>query len=274
MIDLHIHTSASDGEFSPAQIVLMAADAGLETIAITDHDTVGGVAPAIAAAKGTGIKVIPGIELSSVHEAEVHILGYGIDFKAPGLLYKLDYLAKKRLERTKLMLERLRRAGVGIEFEDIKAQGVSGRGNIARAMVRMGAVTTAAEAFERYLGKGRPAYVEHEKLTPAEAVLLVRKYGGIPVLAHPKQCDMEDTTLEQFIVFLAKKGLGGVEAYYPGYWPEDTLKYQGMAKRCGLLVTCGSDFHGISGRTGQGLGAGCAEYVPSQAEQTLLTKGW
>jgi len=260
--DLHLHSTASDGEFTPAQLVRMALEHGLAAIAITDHDTTEGVDEALSAATGTGLVVVPGVELSidlplghrvsppptgtshapGEQPGEVHILGYYIDHHAPSLQAKLKLLRDSRRERARSMVAKLARLGMPLEWESIlrlAGGGSIGRPHLAQAMVEKGYVSSTEEAFALYLGRGGPAYVERYKLTPLEAIRIIREAGGVAVLAHPLLC-------VNLLPELVEGGLEGLEAHYNGYGPYEVSYLTGLAHKYGLIVTGGSDFHGPS----------------------------
>ncbi len=243
--DLHLHTTASDGRLSPKEVVKRAASLGLEVIAITDHDTVEGVEPALAEAPHfPHLLVIPGVELSAEDEQEVHVLGYFIDINHAGLRNRLKSLHDSRVKRGKRMVSKLAKLGLNLEWDRILALahgGSVGRPHIAQAMLERGYVSSIREAFEKYIGHGGPAYVERERLTPTEAVSLIAKAGGLPAIAHPA----EIRNLELLILELKGQGLVGLEVYYPGYSGKVMERLRNLAQKHGLLVTGGSDFHGF-----------------------------
>ncbi|MEK8131937.1 PHP domain-containing protein [Paenibacillus filicis] len=249
--DLHTHTIASDGTGTPADNVRLAAAAGLAAVAITDHDTVGGLEEALAAGESYGITVVPGIEISTVHEgADIHVLGYWVDWRDPVFLERLEQLRSVRDRRNEMIVEKLQALGMEITMADVLASvsllrregDTVGRPHIADALVRKGYVGSMAEAFERYLGKGAAAYANPPRITPFEALVWIREAGGAPVLAHPGLygCD-------ELIPTLAAQGLAGLEVYHADHTPEQETAYAAMAQRHGLLVTAGSDYHGERG---------------------------
>jgi len=264
-VDLHVHTTASDGQFSPAEIVHQALEIGLEAIAITDHDTVDGVSEALQAARGTPLEVIPGVELSALDsKTEVHVLGYYVNHYHQRLRDTLDRLRDSRLQRARRILTRLARMGMPLDWDDVQrsaGQGVIGRPHISLAMLEHGYVSTVAEAFDLYIGRGRPAYAERHKLLPADAVRAIMEAGGLPVLAHPLE-------IAHLIPALVESGLRGLEAYYPRYAPDETEFLLRMAGKHALVATGGSDFHGTDILPGHDLGS---VPVPYQAVEQLRT---
>ncbi|MFH1640138.1 MAG: PHP domain-containing protein [Chloroflexota bacterium] len=255
-IDLHIHSNASDGKFSPEDIVKKAAGLGLTNIALTDHDTVNGIARAITAAKAfPGLMVIPGIELSTdVPVGEVHILGYFIDYQDRTLRETCDRVRSSREERAQKMIHKLNRLGIQINWrrvQEIAGSGTVGRPHIAQALLEQGYITSFKEAFVKYIGHGGPAYVKWEKMTPVEAVEMVLRYHGLPVLAHPlTAADPAALTLE-----LKKAGLIGIEAYYNSNTAEQIKLILSLATKHELIPTGGSDYHGLDDNTETMMGA-------------------
>jgi predicted metal-dependent phosphoesterase TrpH len=251
--DLHLHSNLSDGSDSPAELVRLAKAAGLTTIALTDHDITDGVQRANEAGKGIGVEVIPGIEFTTESKrCEAHILGYFIDTESAELAAALAKIQEGRVKRIHKIAKKLLALKVEIEPAEVLALSggkAPGRPHVARLMVNLGIVPTIKEAFNRYLDRRSPAYVPHYKLTPAEAVGLIRRSGGIPVFAHPviSNCD-------ELIVELVSAGLRGIEAIYPGYSPEQTEYYRALALKHGLLITGGSDYHGANFAREQKLG--------------------
>lgn len=254
--DLHMHTTCSDGLLTPEELVDAAKEAGLSYISITDHDTVDGLCQLYEQGlyPQAGIKIIPGIEFSAHHEtSEIHILGYNIDIYNRELAERLNDVVEGRWTRFSNMVEKLQSLGYAINETDVLeiADGSTSisRSHIAQAMVRKGYFPTVKETFEQLLEKGKPAYVSHFRLEPAEIIDLIKNSGGIPVLAHPKLIG-DDALVEQ----LLKNGIEGVEAFYPRHDAEATSYYRDMAEKYHLLVTGGSDFHGVAGRLPKALG--------------------
>jgi len=257
----------------------MAAESGLEVIAIADHDSVEGIAPALKAAQEfPSLKIIPGVEVSTdVPHGEVHILGYFIDYLDPGLIGALERLRNSRRVRAQRMLVKLAGLGIHIEWErvqEIAGSGSIGRPHIAQVMLERGYVLSLKEAFIRYIGREGPAYVEREKMTPPQAVELIVKAKGLPVLAHPADINH----LEELIPQLQKAGLVGIEAYYNGY-PQKSMRYlASLAHKYGLIASGGSDYHGLEGTNETPLGgvavpAECVEQLFALAKQrAVLTR--
>ncbi len=249
-IDLHVHTTASDGTFSPSEVVKHAQAKGLTAIAITDHDTVQGVAEAVEVGRLLGLEVIPGVEISVDHaNKEMHILGYFIELDSPVLAEKLKELQSYRELRNPLMVEKLCSLGLAVTLEEVAAiaQGdIIGRPHFAALLVKKGYVVDKPTAFERYLAQGKPAYVKKEKLTPAEGIQLILAAGGIPVLAHPKYLLESNSpeSLSTLIKSLKKLGLQGIEVYYSTHTTQEEKLYKKLANSENLLLTGGSDFHG------------------------------
>jgi len=267
-VDLHLHSTASDGRFSPEALVYLAASSGLGVIAITDHDSVEGIAPALLAARAfPSLKVIPGVELSaSTVDDEIHVLGYFVDCHDLGLVNTLQKLRNSRQTRAQKMVEKLANLGIYINWEHVQelARGGSiGRPHIAQAMVERGYVLSVKEAFIDYIGRRGPAYVERERITPAQAVRLVAKSGGLPILAHPANID----NLEQVLSQLQMVGLVGIEAYYDSYAPEVVKYLASLARKYRLIACGGSDFHGIEGNNETPIGG---SNVPFECVKELV----
>jgi hypothetical protein len=253
LVDLHLHTTASDGRLSPAQLVRLVAAQGLKQVSISDHDTTEGLAEAYLAAEEFGdLRIIPGIELSTdIPGDEIHMLGYFIQYEDEGFQEVLRRFRRGRVDRARLMVEKLAGLGVHLEWErvqQIAGEGSVGRPHIALAMVEKGYCKEPRQAFPEYLGRNGLAYVERPKMTPAEAVQMLVNVGGVPVLAHPGYLlDMETSIAE-----LVDVGLMGMEVYYANYSP-DTVQYLAqVADRFGLIPCGGSDYHGL-GNTGEPL---------------------
>lgn len=254
--DLHTHTSYSDGTLSPEELIESAKAAGLNYIAVTDHDTVDGIINLYEAGiyPSKDIKIIPGIEFSAHHDTQnIHILGYNIDIYNRELSDKLDEVVEARWARFSSIVEKLQKMGYDIKEADVLQVAESStsisRSHIAQALVRKGAFSSVPEVFDAVLEKGKPAYVPHYHLEPVEIIDLIKRCGGTPVLAHPKLV-YDDELVEE----LLKSGIEGIEVYYPKHDEEDTKRYLAMAEKYHLLVTGGSDFHGITTRFPNKLG--------------------
>lgn len=254
--DLHMHTTFSDGRLTPEELVAAAKTAGLSYMAITDHDTVEGISylyeNGLYPCKG--IHIIPGIEFSAHHpKQEIHILGYNIDIYHRGLTDKLNDVVEARWLRFSEMVEKLKALGYSIsEAEVLQVAGMSkaiSRSHLARVLVNKGFFPDVKSVFDAVLEKGKPAYVSHYRLEPEEIIALIRQAGGTPVLAHPKL--IHDDALVESLLDL---GIAGIEVFYPQHDAADTEKYLAMARKRGLFVTGGSDFHGFATRYPQQLG--------------------
>ncbi len=243
-IDLHSHSIASDGELPAAEVAARAKKAGLAAWALTDHDTVAGLAEAGRAASALGIRLVPGIELSTFLGAkEIHVLGHFVDPDHVSLRRFEDFLAGHRRDRMRQIVAKLDGLGVRIRIEDVERWSggkTLGRPHVARAVVAAGAVATVREAFDRYLGEGRPAYVGRFRLEVPEAVALVRGAGGTATIAHPVVSGLEEREVER----LREAGVDGLEVYHPDHEPGDREWLLRLANRIGLVPTAGSDFHG------------------------------
>jgi len=267
-VDLHIHSTASDGRLSPEEVVARSVELGLTTIAITDHDTVNGIVPALEAVKAfPGLRVIPGVELSTdVPQGEVHVLGYFIDYTDKELVARLERMRNSRQERAQGIIAKLRDLGVHIEWrrvQEIAGSGSIGRPHLAQAMLEKGYIASFNEAFTNYLGRGGPAYVERKKMTSVDAVELILRTKGLPVLAHP----FTVSDPEAMVIELKAAGLVGIEAYYKDYNTEEIDRLVSLADRYNLIATGGSDYHGIDSSTEVMIGGG---YVPMEAAEHLI----
>lgn len=249
-IDLHLHTTHSDGSFSTRDVMAFAKQAGLTALAITDHDIVEGIAEATAIGAELGIEVVPGVEISSrLGESELHILGYFLNWTDPLLAQRLSTLRDSRHTRNPKIVQRLNELGIPMTYEEVRALAGTesvGRPHIARLLMEKNVVTSAKEAFDRYLANGRPAFVDRELPEPAEAVRWIREAGGVPVLAHPTWVRTSADGLRTLVRELKAAGLGGIEVHYSTHTPSQTTEYLELAKQCDLLITGGSDFHGVT----------------------------
>lgn len=249
-IDLHLHTTHSDGSCSTREVMTFAKQAGVTALAITDHDIVAGIAEATAIGTELGIEVVPGVEISSrLGESELHILGYFLNWTDPLLAQRLSSLRDSRHTRNPKIVQRLNELGIPITYEEVRALAGTesvGRPHIARLLMEKKFVTSAKEAFDRYLANGRPAFVDRELPLPAQAVQWIREAGGVPVLAHPTWVRTSADGLRTLVRDLKVTGLGGIEVHYSTHTPSQTTEYLALAKQCDLVVTGGSDFHGVT----------------------------
>lgn len=249
-IDLHIHTTASDGSNRPAEVVGMAAQAGYRAIAITDHDNLNGLDEAVNVGAHLGLEVVPGIELSTVYEdTEVHVLGYFVDPGAESLSDLLAVALRRREERNQRITEVLRAAGVEVTMEELRSKfpgTVLGRPHIAMVMMEKGYVSDVKQAFRAYLGKGARCYVPKINMPMAHAVDRILRAGGLPVLAHPYQYEFPEEGLRTLIQRFVDLGGVGMECVYSKYDDAQTARLLTLAGEYGLLPTGGSDYHGLS----------------------------
>ncbi|MBI3184241.1 MAG: PHP domain-containing protein [Myxococcales bacterium] len=244
MIDLHSHTTASDGEHSPEELLALAKAAGVTALAVTDHDTVEGLPACEAAARARAVELVPGIELSVfLGSRELHLLGHFIDRHEPSLAGISARLRAERAKRMEQMVARMRALGHPIALDQVQALAGGApltRPHLARALVELGACATPQEAFDRFIGDGKPAWVGRYRLTAAEAIALLRRAGGTATVAHPGLHQLGREELSA----LAEQGLEGVEVFHPEHDEGQRASYLAMAKELGLVPTGGSDFHG------------------------------
>jgi len=255
-VDLHTHSTASDGSFSPAEVVRLAEAERLAAVALTDHDTTDGLAEARAAARELPeLRLIPGVEVSAIFSpGTLHILGLGIDEGAPALRELTAHFQAAREARNPKIISRLQAMGLRIDMDDVRAVAARAPGergriisrlHIAQALHRKGLARSVAEAFARYVGDGAPAYVPKERLSPGEVIEAIHASGGAAVAAHPVQMQCPSPRhLAEAIRSLRDVGLDGIEIYHTDHTPEQTRSYLELARRLDLLVTGGSDFHG------------------------------
>lgn len=251
-IDLHTHTTASDGSLSPGELVAAAKQAGLKAVAVTDHDTIDGLTEAAAAGRDLGMEVIPGVEISverADSDSGMHMLGLWVEPGHAELGAFLDRLKQGRAERNPKIVAKLNELGIPVTMEmvqEISGGGQVGRPHLAQALVKVGATGSTQEAFNRYLGNGKKAYVPKFRFQPDEAIAMLRKAGALPVLAHPGLLELGKQALERLITGLKGMGLMGVEAYYSEHRPATTKALVSLAARLDLVVSGGSDFHGAA----------------------------
>ncbi len=271
-IDLHTHTTLSDGSMTPEELVRHALGKGLAAVAVTDHDTVSGVSRALEEGKKIGIEVIAGVEISVDFSTEMHLLGYFPNGYSESILKVLEDLRVRREQRNPRIVNKLNELGFDITMEEISGTAGSdnvGRPHIARVLQEKGYVDSMSEAFEKYLNVGRPAYFKKEKLLPKEGIAEIITAGGIPVLAHPIFIGLTYDRLDQLVGELAGYGLKGIEVFYSWHTEEQTSELLKIAEKHGLLATGGSDFHGsFKSDIEIGIGTGTLK-VPYSLLETL-----
>jgi hypothetical protein len=248
-IDLHAHSNRSDGTFTPAELVRLAAERELDVVALTDHDTTDGLEEAFSEGGRRGVEVVPGVEFSAEFDhTSVHVLCYWMDVDDEGLQAELGRLRDDRFRRGELMVQRLRELGIKVDFErvrEIAGEAAIVRPHIAQAMVEAGVVETEKEAFERYIGDGGPGHVAKHALDPVDAVALIRAAGGVCVLAHPGMWGDQSSVPDALIERMADAGMRGLEVDHPDHTPEARDHYRRLAGEIGLIATGGSDCHGV-----------------------------
>lgn len=276
IIDMHVHSSASDGTFSPSALLAEAKKAGLAAMALTDHDTMDGVEEAAAAAAELGLELIPGVEISTeYHGCEIHVLGYYVSPEYPRLKAMLEEFRDFRVTRNVRMVERLREEGFSITMEalaEMFPDSVLTRAHMAGYLCETGQLPDKRTAFAKYLGENCCCYIDRPKISPAEAVILIQEAGGLAVLAHPILCNLPKEDLRQMILEMKEAGMCGLEAVYSENTADDEVHMRGLAEEFGLLVTGGSDFHGKNKPDIQ-LGTGKGNlYIPYAFLQALKEK--
>jgi predicted metal-dependent phosphoesterase TrpH len=276
-IDLHCHSTASDGTLPPAEVVRLAVRSGLSAIALTDHDTIGGVAEAAAEAKAVGLDFLPGIEISAEYPSPgtMHILGYGVDPESATLKRLTDQLIEGRDNRNPRIVAKLNEMNVAVTMDEWEAEAKSnvlGRPQLAAILLRKGYVSSIKQAFDKYIGQGAPAYFDKERLTPRRALEMIRESSGLPVLAHPPQLRTEnDGQLDRVVKDLVDLGLAGIEIIHSDHdalWVEKCTK---IADRYGLLKTGGSDFHGTNKKNIE-LGTAHGRRIPRELYDALVER--
>lgn len=264
IVDLHVHSTKSDGSYTPRELVEYAVKKGLAAFALTDHDTTEGLAEAFLAAEGKEIEVIPGIEFSTEYQGkDIHILGLYIDYEGEEFRKYLKDFQESRRIRNEKMCKKLVEHGVDISYEELKERfpgAVLTRAHYARFLWEEGYVSSMKEAFDRYIGDHAPCFLPREKVTPVQAVKLILKAGGVPVLAHPVLYGMSDKRLEELVAELKEAGLKGIEAVYSTYNSGEERQMKKLAGKYGLLISGGSDFHGAA-KPGLDLATGYGKLV-------------
>lgn len=262
MLDLHTHSTASDGQYTPTELVQLAAKTGITVLSLTDHDTTAGLAEAARAAEHCGIRLIPGIELDTKYpgiRGNFHMLGYGIDPAHPALAAQCAGFAEQRVQRANRIFDYLESYGIRLDREkvfDYAGPGVIARPHFARVMLESGYVSSIQEAFDRYLDTPEFQTIDRPKPHPGEAIRTIRQAGGIPVLAHPYQLKLGEHTLPGLLEELKNDGLGGLECYYSTHTAQQTEELIALANQYGLYITGGSDFHGEKIKPQIALGTG------------------
>lgn len=272
--DLHMHSTVSDGVHAPGELMKLAAGQGCTHVALTDHDSMAGIPAAREAAKRLGMQLIPGVELSCGAQKEIHILGYGCDPEDAALRAFCERRLLQREARAEAMVERLCALGKPVEMRRVRelAQGAIARPHVARALLEAGHVASVSDAFDRYLKPGKPAYVPKEDVKVSEAVRVIMQAGGVAVLAHPMELKMGETQLASLVGEWKAQGLAGIEAYHPSAQSNHAAFLTRMARREGLLVTGGSDFHGEAVRR-TAIGEGLDRWSTMESDvQALLAR--
>ena len=289
-IDLHTHSTKSDGTFSPEELIRYAQSKGLSAVALTDHDTADGIEEALLTARklreevpelsGSSsplvAEVIPGVELSTEYRGrDIHIVGLFIDWRNPSFIDKLREFADARIYRNQKMCRLLTEGGYPIDYEELLSNfpdTVITRAHFAQHLLNKGYISSIDEAFRKLIGDDCPYFVSREKISPHDGVSFLLEYGAVPILAHPLQYNMSDDQLFELLVSLCGYGLSGIEVYYSGYKPADTAHLSRLAEKFGLLPSGGSDFHG-SRKKGLDLGTGYGHlYVPDTLLPPLRAK--
>lgn len=245
-IDLHVHTTASDGTQTPSDVVRLAASLGLRAVAITDHDTVSGCAEARRAAEGLGVEVVPGIEISTKYRSAVHILGYYVDTASPSLAAVLDWEVRDRDARNRRICALMAADGLPVSYEQMRERfgEVVGRPHFAQLLCEFGLASSVSDAFARYVGRGMKYYLPRNMLSLEQSIGTILSSGGVPVLAHPFQYKLDDAGLRDLIERCLSLGLRGMECRYSGYDAAQTSYLESLAGEYSLIKTGGSDYHG------------------------------
>ena len=273
IVDLHAHTTESDGSFTPEELILEAKRVGLSEIAITDHDSISGIKKAAPIAAECDIELIPGVELSTDYNGkEVHVVGLFIDIENKYFLRKIKEFKENRDNRNAIMVENLQKEGFSITMEDLMAENpdcVITRANIARFLYEHGMIPTIQTAFEKYIGDNCKCYVNRFKITPMDGVRLIKEAGGTAILAHPLLYHMSDATLQKMVDEMKEAGLDGIEAIYCTYTPSEERQMKKFAQENHLLISGGSDFHGTT-KPNLNLGTGYGKlYIPYEVLENI-----
>lgn len=261
MIDLHVHTTASDGQYHPAEIIQKASEKNIKVIAITDHDTISGLNEAIDEGKKLGITVVPGIELNiSFPTGEFHLLGHGIKEPSNSLKEIIENVVKHRAERNALMIEKINADGIPLTMEELESDfpdTVIGRPHFAAELVKYKVVKTRQQAFDQYLARGRKWYAPRVCTNLDEAIVAIKESKGVPVIAHPMSLYLSWGRLPDFLQECYEKGVVGIEAFHPGARVTECLRLEELGRKIGFIITAGSDFHGEKIRADRKLGHTC-----------------
>jgi len=266
-IDLHVHSTYSDGTLTPEELVILAKKQGLSAMALTDHDTIVGVAEAVEAGSKYNIEIIPGIELSAAYGSkEIHIVGLYVDYKDKAFNDALEQLRDIRNERNIKIIEKFKEKGIKISFNEMKqlyGNAVITRAHFADYLLAKGYIKSRSEAFERYIGENGPCYISREKLTPEDTIKLITAAHGVPILAHPTLYHLGNSEMDKLLKYLCKVGLKGIEAIYSTYSIGEELQIKKLARENHLIISGGSDFHGTNKpylNLGTGRGHLCIPY--------------
>lgn len=261
MIDLHVHTTASDGQYTPSQIIQKASEKNIKVIAITDHDTTAGLKEALEEGKKLGVTVVPGIELNiTFPTGEFHLLGHGLKEPSKSLISIVENVIKNRNDRNLQIIEKMNADGVPLTIEEITndyPDTVIGRPHFAAELVKLKVVKTRQQAFDQYLARGRKWYVPRICTNLDEAIVAIRDSGGVPVLAHPMSLYLSWGRLPDFLKDCYEKGIVGIEAFHPGARVTECLRLEELGRKLGFIITAGSDFHGEKIRADRKLGHTC-----------------
>jgi len=272
-VDLHTHTTFSDGTFTPEKLIEYASEKNLKAVAVTDHDNFDGVTKAFIQGKKSNVEVISGIEMSTDYaEKEIHILGLFIDINNKAFNLELSGLKEKRKKRNLLAIEKLRGLNINItydELESVSSNKIITRAHFAKILMRKGYIDSVKECFDKYMGEGKPAYVKREVISPEKTIKLINNSGGMAILAHPFLYNMTNDEIDKMVLYLKKIGLKGIECIYPTHTENDTHYLISIAEKYNLKISGGSDFHGDN-KPNLDLGTGYGElYVPYSVLENL-----